>query len=488
MDIFHVASECDPLAKTGGLADVVGALPQALARAGHKVTVILPGYRTALEKAADAKPDGTAIEVQGPLNSYRLEPLAIDRGGVRTVLLRCDELFDRAGLYGSNGRDYADNAMRFIAFARAAASLALYRAHRPHVFHAHDWQAALAVALVATARPRPREPRTVLTIHNLAYQGVFDTRVFPYTGLPAEAYSIESAEYYGGVGLLKAGLVYADALTTVSPTYAHEIQTHEHGRGLDGVLRMRTHRLRGILNGIDAAAWDPATDDALPRRFSREDPSARLEIKGALLRELDLDLDLERPLVATVARLDPQKGFDLICDAAPEMLAAGARLAILGTGDPILEERVRSLAEKFPKLVAVRLAFDVKLARRFYAGSDLFLVPSRFEPCGLNQLYAMRYGAVPIVRRTGGLNDTVIDADAHADRGTGFVFERPTADALLEAFRRALAARAQSERFAAIRARGMARDDSWEGPAREYVRLYEDLLTKPSGAYRVNAP
>ncbi|HZU95541.1 MAG TPA: glycogen synthase GlgA [Planctomycetota bacterium] len=475
MEIVHVASEVAPFAKTGGLADVVGALPAALARAGRQVTVIMPGYRGALAVANDALPSGAPIDLPTPVGTYRLEPLACRRDGVEILLLRCDELFDRAGLYGIRGRDYSDNALRFAIFSRAAAAIVRLSPRRPDVVHAHDWQAGLAVALVATARPRPHRPRTVFTIHNLAYQGVYDGRIFPVTGLPEEAYTVGGVEYYGDVGYLKAGLVYADALTTVSPSYSREIQTPELGRGLDGVLRQRAKLLRGIVNGIDAGSWNPATDAALPGRFHRDDLGARREVKAALLAELGLDADREAPLIAMVARLDPQKGFDLVLEAAPDLVAAGARIAILGTGDPSLEHRLSELSRRFPGKVAARLAFDDGLARRFYGGSDLSLVPSRFEPCGLNQLYSMRYGSVPIVRRTGGLADTVEDADGAPDRGTGFLFGPPTSAALLEACRRALQAFADKARFAAIQRRGMSRDDSWDVPAREYLKLYEEL-------------
>ncbi|MBI3725827.1 glycogen synthase, partial [bacterium] len=314
------------------------------------------------------------------------------------------------------------------------------------------------------------------TIHNLAYQGVHDGRIFPYTGLSDDAFTPSGLEYYGEVGFLKAGLVYADAITTVSPTYAREIQTAELGRGLDGVLRARAAHLSGIVNGIDATSWDPAADPALARRFSRDDLDARGENKAALLRELGLDPDATAPLLATVTRLDPQKGIDLIVAAAPELVSRGARLAIVGTGDPSLEARVRELAERFPGKVAARLAFDAALARRVYAGADVFLVPSRFEPCGLNQQYALRYGAVPVVRRTGGLADTVIDADEHAAAGTGFVFLEPTPRAFALAVERALRAFADRSRFREVQRRGMARDGSWDAPARAYVSLYEKLL------------
>lgn len=478
MEIVHVASECEPFAKTGGLADVVGALPSALARAGHDVSVVLPGYRSALERARDAVPWATPIEIATPAGSYRLEPLVVRRGGVQVILLRCDELFDRSGLYGTRGRDYSDNALRFALFSRAAAAIFRLSAQRPHIFHAHDWQAGLAVAQVALARPRPQKPRTVFTIHNLAYQGVYDGRIFPTTGLPEEAYNLAGVEYYGDVGYLKAGLVYADALTTVSPTYAREIQTPELGRGLDGVLRARAKTLRGIVNGIDAEVWNPLNDETLPVRYGRDDPSPRRSVKQHLLAELGLDIDVEAPLVGMVARLDPQKGFDLVVDGAADLVERGARLAILGTGDPALEQRILELEKRFPGRVAARIAFDNGLAHRIYGGSDLSLIPSRFEPCGLNQLYSMRYGSIPIVRRTGGLADTVEDADASAEKGTGFAFVAPTVAAFLEACRRALAAFADKPRFAAIQRRGMSRDDSWDVPAREYVKLYEELLSE----------
>ncbi len=476
MEIVHVSSECEPFAKTGGLGDVLGALPPALARMGHRVSVILPGYRTAMEKAGDARPAGPPIEAPGPSGNWKLEPFACERDGVQIVFLRCDELFDRGGLYGMGGRDYVDNGLRFAAFARAASAIVRFAVHCSHVLHAHDWQAALAVAIVATARPRPARPRTVFTIHNLAYQGVFDGKVFPYTGLPEDTYTMGGVEFYGDVGYLKAGLVYADALTTVSPTYSREITTPELGRGLDGVLRSRGSRLRGILNGIDSKSWDPSTDTAISKNFSRDFLAPKREVKAAFLSELGLDPDLDAPLVATVGRMDPQKGFDLIADGAGELVSAGCRLALLGTGDKQLEQRVADLTRRFPGRVAVKLAFDANLARRFYAAADLFLVPSRFEPCGLNQLYAMRYGSVPVVRRTGGRADTVSDADEDPRRGTGFLFDRPTPQAFVEACKRALAAFADKNRWTELQRRGMSRDDSWDGPAREYTKLYEELL------------
>ena len=446
-----VASEAAPFAKTGGLADVVGALPVALERLGHEVCLILPKYKGIRERRG-------ALGRQIPV--YFVEH---------------DGHFGREHLYGGPDGDYPDNLERFSFFAWHALEQLKEVAFRPDVIHVHDWQAALVpvyLACVYRQDPLLNQATTILTIHNLAYQGVFPKSEFPKLGLPWELFHMEGLEYYDHINVLKGGLVFAKRLNTVSPTYAREIQTPEYGYGLDGVLRKRSRDLVGILNGIDTAAWDPATDPALAEPVTPGTWQRRVANKQALQAALALPVDPGVPVIGMVTRLAAQKGLDLVAPIVGDLVAMGAQLVLLGTGDRPLHEQFEALARRYPRAVGLRLTFDDRLARQIYGGSDLFLMPSRFEPCGLGQMIAMRYGAIPVVRKTGGLADTVIDTPGDGARGNGFVFETADAGDLLAAVRRAMTFFKDRTAWAALVKRAMEADWSWERAAREYVELY----------------
>jgi len=479
MRVVMLSPEVYPYAKTGGLADVLAALPPALAAAGVEVTVCVPGYRSALRAAGTPAP-GPRLYAPIASRMEAAEMVCIPGAPVPTVLLRADRYFDRDGLYGEGGQDYPDNAERFAFFCRAA--LEWLRAERepPDVLHVHEWQAALAPAFLrATAALYPElgRVRTVLTLHNLAFQGRFPADHWHVLNLDARYFVPEFLEFYGEINFLKAGMVFADALTTVSPRYAAEIQTPAFGEGLDGVLRARGAALRGILNGIDDAVWDPATDPHLPARYRAGDLAGKARCKRALQAELGLDVGDDAPLLGVVSRLAEQKGFDLLAAALPRALEAwDAELAVLGSGEERYERWVRELGARFPGRVGARVGFDEGLAHRIEAGADVFLMPSRFEPCGLNQLYSLRYGTVPIVHATGGLDDSVAEFDPTTGAGTGFKFTSYTPDAFLAALERALRTRRDPALWARLVANGMAQDFSWSRAAAEYRALYETLV------------
>lgn len=479
MEITFVTTELAPFVKVGGLADVSAALPKALRSLGHAVTIVMPRF--------------PALEQQGLLLARRLTPLKFALGErtfeatvldgrlasqVDLVVVDVPGLFDRPGVYGE---DYADNALRFAALSRAAAELVRQRAAggRPvDVVHCNDWPTALVptyLRALAAEAPSLAEARTVLTIHNVGHQGVFPREALPTLGLGWELFTVEKSEFYGGINLLKQGIVTADAVTTVSPTYAREIQTPEHGARLDGVLRAHGDALLGILNGIDYAVWNPATDPGLVARYDAEDFTNKARCKGALQKELGLPLDAAAPLVACVGRMVQQKGTDLLAAALPRILrATDAQVVVAGDGEESLVQAVEAAVGKSRGRAAFARAASESLVHRIFAGADLVLLPSRYEPCGLVQMYAQRYGALPVAHATGGLVDTIVDADAKLETGTGFLFGEPTADALIGAVERAIAARALP-RWPSLVRRAMRLDRSWDRPARRYEQLYRSL-------------
>ena len=475
LDVLMITSEARPFAKTGGLADVAGALPEALARLGHRVTVVLPRYRGA--DIAGASSLGAEIPF-GP-NRYPVTfhetPLG-DR--VRAVLIDAPALYDRDGLYGDAHGEYGDNAFRFAVLSRGALEYARLRGARPSVVHAHDWQAALAPVYAKTelaSDPIVGGVRTVLTIHNLAFQGLFGPDVLAWINLPAALYHPGALEFWGRASALKGGVVFSDAITTVSPNYAREILHSEFGFGFDGILRDRARDLVGILNGIDTATWDPAADPHLPEPFSANALDGKAAAKRALLEYAGLpsDADAERrPVIGIVSRLTYQKGFDLVLGAGHRLFEPDAAWIMLGSGEPQYQAFWADAARRHPDRVAAQIGFDDRFAHLIEAGSDLFLMPSWYEPCGLNQMYSLRYGTPPVVRATGGLDDTVQDADADPDGGTGFKFRDFSPEPMLDAIRRALAAFGDRDRWRAIQRRGMAEDHSWDVSAREYVKVY----------------
>ena len=407
------------------------------------------------------------------------EILAVPNAPVPTFLVRADRFFDRDGLYGVGGRDYDDNAERFAFFCRAALEWLRHASPAPDILHMHDWQTALVPAFLrATADlyPELAAVRTVQTVHNLAYQGRFPSEEWHLLNLDPRHFVPDGLEFYGDINYLKAGLLFADAITTVSPRYAEEIQTPSFGSGLDGVLRMRADRLRGILNGVDDAVWNPATDPLLPARYDQGDLRGKARCKAALQADLGLAVSPEPALLAVVSRLAEQKGLELLGAVLPGLLKTRAvQFVALGSGDARYEELLIDLAGQFPGQVEVRIGFDEPLAHRIEAGADVFLMPSRFEPCGLNQLYSLRYGTVPVVHATGGLDDTVVEFDARMGLGTGFKFTPYTEEAFLAALRRAIDTRRDAATWQRLVTNGMSQDFSWQRAAREYSRLYTSL-------------
>jgi starch synthase len=474
MEILFVASEVGPWSKTGGLGDVAGALPRALAARGHAVTVVTPRHGFIDPREHGFAPEDRVLRVRGEATHVWV------KGGRPTIyLLEHERLFgSRRGVYGDGGRDYPDNAERFAYLARAALALPGAMGLRPRVVHANDWQAGLVPWLLR--HEHERDPalagtRTVFTIHNLAYQGVFPKQVVPHLGLPWDVFRLDGMEFHDRLSFMKAGLVFADALTTVSPTYAREILTPEGGVGLDPVLRQRRDRLHGILNGIDVSEWDPATDPHLPAHYTASALAGKARCKAALQRELGLPVRAGVPLIAMVSRLADQKGVDLVVAALGELLARDLQLALLGSGERSYEDALSTAARDRPDRMAVRIGFDEPLAHRMEAGADAFLMPSRFEPCGLNQMYSLRYGTVPVVRAVGGLEDTIEDYDGWRS-GTGFKFRDYTPGALLLAVRRALDAFRDGRAWRGLVQRGMAQDFSWDRSAASYEALYRSLV------------
>jgi starch synthase len=467
--VLMVASEATPFAKTGGLAEVIGSLAPSLRALGEDVAVFLPRYRsTGLQGLTRAFDD---LQIWLGSDSYPVSLYQATDRGVPYYFMDSPALFDRDGLYGDSSGDYPDNYLRFAVFSRAALEL-VRRVFRPQVIHCHDWQAALApvyLRTLAASDPTFLGMKTVFTIHNLGYQGLFDRAILPKIGLDAALFRPDGLEYFGKVGFLKGGLLYSDALTTVSRKYAEEIQTPELGFGLDGVLRSRAGALTGILNGVDYAQWDPRTDSLLAARYSADNLLAKRTCKADLLDTCSLSREnLERPLIGIVSRFAGQKGFELIEEIASELLAEDLSLVALGTGDPRTERFFTGLAEAQPDRIAVRIGYDNALAHKIEAGADIFLMPSLYEPSGLNQMYSLRYGTVPVVRATGGLDDTVDDE-------TGFKFQEYSGAALLAALRAALAAYKQPFLWTEIMRAGMRKDYSWQASASEYSALYRRL-------------
>lgn len=482
MNILMLASEAVPLAKTGGLADVVGTLPVELARLGHDVRLVLPRY-AALDATAITLKKASTVDVswRGDRLDVGVETGMLGGGAVPLTCIRYDPFFARAGLYGEAGLDYPDNLERFALFCRAAMEACKQPGRPPDILHAHDWQAALAVAYLKTLYrndPAWAKTRALFTIHNIGYQGQFPVSTYAATGLPWSEYTPERLEYYGQVNLLKGGLVYADILNTVSPTYAREIQTAEFGFGLEGVLQTRKDRLFGVTNGIDYSVWNPATDPHLSARYSTDDLSGKRVCKRALQAEMKLPVR-DVPLVGLVSRLAFQKGIDLIVDILPKLLNLDVQMVVLGSGDPSYQTLLAELNARYPDKLAVRLAFDEPLAHRIEAGADLFLMPSRYEPCGLNQLYSLRYGTVPVVRKTGGLADTVAPYAPDVRSGavaTGFSFETPEPEVLLSTLFLALRVYRDKEEWTGLMRRGMQQDFSWQRSAGQYVELYQRAM------------
>jgi len=479
MHIAFAASECVPFSKTGGLADVVGALPRALAALGHQVSVYLPRYRQT--KLAD--PQTVVRSITIPFDDkYRFCSVvtagANTPAGVRFYFVDYPPYFDREALYGGPAGDYPDNPERFALFSRAVLEASKILGV-PQVFHCHDWQSALVPVMLRTLYaedPAFREVATVFTIHNMGYQGLFPPDTLALLTLPWELLTISKMEFFGQVNFLKGALVLSDFVTTVSKKYSQEIQTTEYGFGLEGVLRNRAATVSGILNGVDYDEWSPQTDKFIAARYSSQDLSGKLQCKKDLLRAFgvaNVDTNCKVPVIGIVSRFAAQKGFDLIAQIMDRLAREEMIMVVLGSGDKPYEEMFQRLNKQFPNKIAAKVAFDKAIAHKIEAGADMFLMPSRYEPCGLNQIYSLKYGTVPIVRATGGLDDTIEPWDARTGKGTGFKFSDYTGEALLATIKQALLAYRDPSSWQTLMRNGMSRDFSWGASAREYGKIYE---------------
>ena len=474
MHIAFVASECVPYSKTGGLADVVGALPRALASLGHQVSVYLPRYRQT--KLAD--PQTVVRSITVPFDDkYRFCSVvtAGTTAGVRFYFVDYPPYFDREALYGTPAGDYTDNAERFALFSRAVIEASKVLGV-PHVFHCHDWQSALVPVMLRTLYaedPAFREVATVFTIHNMGYQGLFPPDILPLLMLPWDLLTISKMEFFGQVNFLKGALVMSDFVTTVSRKYSQEIQTTEYGFGLEGVLRNRASTVTGILNGVDYDEWSPQTDKFTAAKYSSLDFAGKQKCKEDLLQTFGMKADSKIPVIGIVSRFAAQKGFDLIAQIADRLAREELTIVVLGTGDKPYEEMFLRLNKQFPNKIAIKVAYDNAIAHKIEAGADMFLMPSRYEPCGLNQIYSLKYGTVPIVRATGGLDDTIEPWDARTGKGTGFKFTDYTGEALLATVKQALLAYRDQSSWQMLMRNGMGRDFSWGASAREYGKIYD---------------
>lgn len=478
MRVLLASSEVHPYSKTGGLADMVGALGKALARQGHHVGIITPLYAGVRERFPQLKQ--LDLKLNLPLGARHVtanvRSLELGENG-NLYFVDQPEFYSRAGLYLENGADYPDNAERFIFFSKAIVHLARVLPLNPEVVHVHDWQAGLAPLLLQHARNsgawgKALAPRTCMTVHNLAYQGVFRSAKYPLTNLPWDYFRFEGVEFYGQMNCLKSGIAYADVITTVSPRYAREITTPEFGCGLDGLLRRRQNALFGILNGVDYDEWNTTNNPNLAQQYSAENLAGKTADKIALQRELGLPANENIPLFGSITRLVDQKGVDIQLPALEEMLATEMQFVLLGSGFAAFEQSYRDLARRHRTKVAARIGYDQGLSHRIEAGCDFFLMPSRFEPCGLNQMYSLRYGTVPIVRTTGGLDDTVIDIAEDAENANGIKFTEYSSRSLAKAIRKALALYGEPELLQHYRRNGMAADFSWERTAARYLEIY----------------
>ncbi|MFN3740171.1 MAG: glycogen synthase GlgA [Thermodesulfovibrionales bacterium] len=476
--IFIVTPEAVPYAKTGGLADVTGSLIKEFKKAGLDAWLVLPFYS---HVASSGRFTDTGIRIPIKVLSENLEASILESNDkdYPAYFIRCDRFFIREGLYGGPSGDYPDNSLRFSFFSRVVVELLKVLKVRPDIIHLHDWQTALVAFYIRNFYKDDlffKNTKTVLTIHNLGYQGLFHPSELPYTGIGLEHFNPEGIEFYGKVNFLKAGIISADAITTVSENYTREILTEEYGYGLQGLLKKRASRLYGILNGVDYSIWDPETDRNIPKRYGIKNLDGKAQCKKALIKKHGLQIKESQPLIGFVGRFAAQKGIELIERSIPDLVKAGFGLIMIGQGDRIFENAMIKRQEEFRKNLYVRLGYDEGLARMVYAGSDIFLMPSRYEPCGLGQLIAMRYGAVPVARATGGLIDTVEDYDHINEKGSGFLFKDYNASAMVEALKRALCLFQRKRRWHSLIKNSMKKDFSWKNSAGKYIKLFNMLI------------
>lgn len=490
LNILFISSEVEPFAKTGGLADVSGALPQTIRQLGHEIRVMLPRYGSINERKARLHDMIRMKEIDIPVGEHTFPAsvkssfIANPQVKVQVYLLDNNTLFGRPGLYvhHETKKDFPDNDARFTFFNRGILEVLKKLGWQPDIIHCNDWPTGLVPAYLKTLYkndPFYKETKTVFTIHNMAYQGTFPHKSFAQTGLPADQDAEHGVIAWGNLNFLKAGLVHADALTTVSEKYAQEIRSSdEYGCGLQGLLEKRKHDLTGILNGVDYAVWDPSADELIPQRYDVRALDLKVENKKILLDRLGLPFDERVPVIGIISRLADQKGFDLIGEVLDEMIALKVQLVVLGTGEKKYHDLFEKATKKYPRNVGISLTFNEELAHLIEAGSDMFLMPSRYEPCGLNQIYSLRYGTVPVVRATGGLDDTIEEYHASAGTGTGFKFARYESSEMLKALGRAVKAWGDQTGWRKLMKNGMAKDFSWEASARKYIQLYRSLARK----------
>lgn len=484
MKVLFLSPEAVPFAKTGGLADVAGALPGALKRLGADVRLTLPLYSMVRKGNFELRPFIDTLDV--PLGNETLRATVWEsqnESGVPVYLIEREDLYDRPSLYGNASGDYYDNLERFAFFAHAALCMADAISFKPDVIHCHDWQSGLVPALIKgpyQGNSVIGGTPTVFTIHNLGYQGLFPAEKLPITGLSKEeCFHLGGLEFWGKISLLKAGIVYSEAITTVSPTYAQEIQTSEYGMGMEGILRHRSAYLHGILNGVDYQHWDPVRDPHLPAQYSLSSMGGKRRCKESLIAEMGLDPSLKtRPLLGMISRLDTQKGLDLLVAVLDDILNLNVGFVILGSGDEHIQEAIRETGERYPGRVGIKIGFDEPLAHRIMAGVDIFLIPSRYEPCGLTQMYALKYGTVPVVRATGGLDDTIDPFTIQTGEGNGFKFGPYEPAAFHAAIREAINLFQDTKLWNRLRTNGMKEDFSWDRSARAYMEIYRSIRQK----------
>jgi starch synthase len=490
LNVLFISSEVEPFAKTGGLADVSGALPQVISALDHEVRVILPRYGVINERKANLHEMIRLKDIRIPVGqkeypaSLKSSFLGEDHSKVQVYFVDNTQLFGRHGLYvhPETKKDYEDNDIRFTFFCRSVFEVLKRLGWRPDIIHCNDWPTGLVPAYLKTMYrddPFYRDTRSVFTIHNMAYQGIFPAASFAQTLLPPEYFSDKGVEAYGNLNFIKAGLVFADAITTVSEKYAEEIHTsEEYGCGLQGLLEHRKRDLTGILNGIDYSVWDPSVDTHIPVHYDARTLDLKLENKRALLKRMGLPFHENTPVIGIISRLADQKGFDLIGEAMDELMKLNLQLVVLGTGEKKYHDLFEKAVRKHPQKIAAELGFNDELAHWIEAGSDMFLMPSRYEPCGLNQIYSLRYGTVPVVRATGGLDDTIIEHQPSTGEGTGFKFVEYSTSEMLKTLHRALHVFADQPVWKRLMRNGMAKDFSWEASAKKYVQLYRNLVRK----------
>ena len=481
--ILIAATEAVPFAKTGGLADVIGALPKEIANLGADVRVVLPKYQSIDDKKYGLKKVGEplSVPVAGEMTEVIIKSGKCPSCKGKVYFIQCDKYFDREGLYQDNGEDYPDNDERFALFSRAVIEMLKVIDYKPDVIHCNDWQTGLIPAYIKVLYGTDdfyKGMSTVMTIHNIAYQGIFDHSTMNKIGLPWDVFTPDGIEYWGHVSYLKAGLVYADVISTVSPTYAKEIQnSEEYGRGMEGLLTSRTADIYGILNGIDYTIWNPGKDKLISSNFDKNDLRGKSRNKRSLQKDLGMKSSKD-PMVGLIGRLTDQKGFDLVAQAIEQLMSIDMQMVILGTGEPKYHEMLEKMAQKYPGKLSVNLRFDNELAHRIYASADIFLMPSKFEPCGLGQMISLQYGTMPVVYHTGGLADTIIDYTDDPHQGNGFVFNEYTVDSMLDSMSRATDTYSNKRKWNSIVKDCMAMDFSWKTSASKYIELYNVAVDK----------